>query len=267
MLSQRLNEIYIQSVGQSNLANSVRNEAAIVNESYGLCNDLIACTENFNLQEKPMNNFHSDNINCFELIEKLKQATETISSIKEEFKVFSNVAEDKDKDDQSQGLVEIISIEHFEHETYEIVIENRKKEEFKDLTIGIQFPDRHIPLGTISSLLDHSKSRSYVDIPISIFLQSGKGDIILTSGGVKLAEKEFYVTEIMEILQKNDIFQLKIKNNTGLTIRGEITNFDAGEALTIVLKPHSKELHEVSANAGGFMIMRGNQISNMVVKE
>lgn len=259
-------KLYVSAVGDQHLSATMAKEAQMLEESEYLVSE-IEQLNSFLASVVPQSldagQKVSENLSANDAIEALRSGSEIISQLKSSLEDL--LPNDNLINKQTEGALEITSIQHISEETYEITINNHVGTPIDSLTIQAKIGNIEIPLSSIDHLPEYAKLVKIVHIPINLLFANSRIYIQLIAKNIETVGKELTIVDILEAIQNGNNMQLKIKNNTGFYITACICDVENGELKAIVMKPSSLEFHEVEVPSGSFFITRNNEtISNIV---
>lgn len=193
----------------------------------------------------------------------------SVESSKQILQNIDNIIPDKDvktQENQEESVLKITEITYLEDEKYKIFIEYLNKEPLENLSVLLRIGNLNIPVFTIGTLKEYSKSTYIVSIPLSTLFNNGYVQFYILNKGEEIASKDFYITEILEIVRLEQGAQLKIRNNTGILLRCSIYDSISGDYKEIQLNPGAIELITVMLGNGEFSVTVGEKfISNKFI--
>ncbi|OMJ84738.1 hypothetical protein SteCoe_14130 [Stentor coeruleus] len=187
----------------------------------------------------------------------------SVESSKQILQNIDNIIPDKDtktQDNQEESALKITEISYLESEKYKISIEYLNKEPLENLSVLLRIENLNIPVFTIGSLKEYSKNSYNVSIPLSTLFNNGHVQFYILDKGNEIASKDFYITEILEIVRIEQGAQLKIRNNTGMLLKCCIYEYNSQYSKDIQLNPGAIELSMVALENGDFAIAVGEKV-------
>ena len=250
MSAKMLSTLYQRAIGEDTINRANVTEQSLLQESESFLRELLYLQQLLEpqgpIRDAPIQN-HTD---VSDVIEAMKACTGSLNQVKET--LCRGGADVQMTEALVQGSLEIASIKLLDKEVYELVIDNRQNEDLpKNFTIAlITNQNIVIPLKTIPQLPKYAKTTCTVTIPLNILLLNGEITIVLLDNDERLTEKKFTPTEILEITNKEQNLQLKIRNNLGLPVNVSICEQNSGQLGSLQLKQNSVVYHELPNMAG-----------------
>ena len=252
---------------EKDIKHDLETEAKQEHYSSNLLSQLEALKEEL----RPFHQFDEDpniarNESDFESLSNIvKESSETLSNINSSFKDLIPLDKNADPEQlQAKNPFEILEIKHITKEDYEITLQSRSKEEIKDLHLLLKTSQVKIPLLSLDTLLPYLREKFSFKVPLGIFVNSGKITFVIKNEKIEIESKPFFVAEILEVKSINYVVQVKIKNNTGITIRGYLVS---QQTSPIVLPPDSVEFYPVQSPSNNYFITRDQEGNNLISNE
>ena len=117
---------------------------------------------------------------------------------------------------------------------------------------------------SLDTLLPYLREKFRFKVPLGIFVTSGKITFVIKNERIEVESEPFFVAEILEVKSINYVVQVKIKNNTGITIRGYLVS---QQTSPIVLPPDSVEFYPVQSPSNNYFITRDQEGNNLISNE